>query len=229
MPTSAHTGRSGLASAALWPALPLGSSEAGPALALWPLLVVGALAAGFVLWRVRAGRQPREAHARQPDSVPPTQPATAPVEPLPGPAPAPLRAVLERAAGARPRLLIAEDNAVNQLVACRLLERLGGEVRVAGSGVETVALQTRERFDLIFMDCAMPEVDGFEATRRIRAWERAAGAAPVPIVAMTANVMPGITEACVDAGMDDYVSKPVTLAALERTLARWCPQVGRPG
>jgi CheY-like chemotaxis protein len=124
--------------------------------------------------------------------------------------------------GARaPRMLVAEDNAVNQLVARRLLERLGGQVVVASSGVEAASLRTLETFDLIFMDCAMPDVDGFEATRRIRAWEAEARSRRVPIVAMTANVMPGIAEACAEAGMDDYVSKPLTGAALEQTLARW--------
>ncbi len=92
---------------------------------------------------------------------------------------------------------------------------------VASSGVEAASLRARESFDLIFMDCAMPDVDGFEATRRIRAWEAAAQSRRVPIVAMTANVMRGIAEACAEAGMDDYVSKPLTGAALEQTLARW--------
>ena len=94
--------------------------------------------------------------------------------------------------------------------------------KVHCSGAETVAVRAREQVDLVFMDCAMPEVDGFEATRRIRAWERASGVPPVPIVAMTANVMPGITEACAEAGMNDYVAKPVSLATLDATLTRWC-------
>ena len=110
----------------------------------------------------------------------------------------------------RPRLrvLVAEDNVVNQKLALRTLEKRGYAVEIAVNGAEAVERTAREVWDLVLMDCSMPVMDGFEATRRIRERERAQGG-HVPIVAMTANAMEGDRKRCLDAGMDEYVPKPV--------------------
>ena len=113
------------------------------------------------------------------------------------------------------RVLLAEDNPVNQMVAVKMLERLGCRVDVAADGAEAVRMSERFPYDMIFMDVQMPIFDGLEATRRIRARDGAA----VRIVAMTANAMAGDREKCLEAGMDDYVSKPITVQALEGALA----------
>ena len=105
------------------------------------------------------------------------------------------------------RILLAEDNAVNQKLALRLLQQLGYGAKLAGNGLEAIAALEAATFDLVLMDVQMPELDGLEATRRIRArWP--AGAGP-RIAAMTANAMAGDRELCLAAGMDDYISKPI--------------------
>jgi len=123
-----------------------------------------------------------------------------------------------------PRVLLADDNPINREVTGRMLERLGCRVDLATNGAEAVAAARSARYDVVFMDCRMPDVDGYEATARIRALE--GEAARVPIVALTAFAMAGDREACLDAGMDDYISKPIrkqTLSeTLERALARTC-------
>jgi len=134
------------------------------------------------------------------------------------------------AAGHRPRaarILLAEDNPVNQRVALRLLGRLGLSCALAGNGEEALAALARERFDLVLMDCQMPRMDGFEVTQRIRADERLGGRA-LPVVAMTANVMSGDRERCLAVGMDDYLGKPVRPEELRRVLRRWIvlPEAG---
>ena len=129
------------------------------------------------------------------------------------------------------RVLLAEDNPVNQLVAVRTLERAGYKVTVANNGQEALDLLERESFDVVLMDVQMPVMGGIEATRAIRAREQRRSwvidtdhVEHLPIIAMTANAMKGDRELCLDEGMDDYVSKPVKaddlLAALERVLAR---------
>jgi CheY-like chemotaxis protein len=118
------------------------------------------------------------------------------------------------------KVLLAEDNAVNQLVARKLLAKLGIEVEIATNGEEAIEALRGTRFDLVLMDCQMPVMDGFEATRRIR--DRASGVLNplVPIVAMTANAMRGDRERCLEAGMTDYLSKPVNPADLAAAVKR---------
>ena len=118
----------------------------------------------------------------------------------------------------RARVLIVEDNAVNQMVAARLLEKLGCRVDVAANGREAVEMVGLLPYDAIFMDCQMPEMDGFEATQEIR--RREGSGVRRPIIAMTANAMQGDRERCLDAGMDDYVSKPIRKADLTQALTR---------
>ncbi len=119
------------------------------------------------------------------------------------------------------RLLLAEDDPVNQKVAQSLLERYGHEVTIVADGRAAVdqLVQHREDFDAVLMDVRMPEMDGLQATRAIRKWEQQAGG-HVPIVAMTAQAMAGDREHCLEAGMDDYVSKPVRGAQLDEALQR---------
>jgi signal transduction histidine kinase/CheY-like chemotaxis protein len=120
------------------------------------------------------------------------------------------------------RVLIVEDNAVNQLIAARLLERLGCRVDVAPNGRKAVEMVGLQPYDAIFMDCQMPEMDGFEATQEIR--RREGSSVHRPIIAMTANAMQGDRERCLDAGMDDYVSKPIRKADLTEALERHLPK-----
>jgi CheY-like chemotaxis protein len=115
------------------------------------------------------------------------------------------------------RILLAEDNPMNQKLATRLLERMELSPDIAGDGFEAIAANEREGYDVILMDVQMPELDGLEATRRIRS----AGRAHRPwIIAMTANAMEGDREACLAAGMDDYVSKPIRPDELQAALER---------
>jgi CheY-like chemotaxis protein len=145
----------------------------------------------------------------------------------------------------RPRVLLAEDNLVNQLVARRFLEKLGCHVDVAESGREVVDAVSRGAYAAVLMDCQMPEMDGFEATRAIRNAERGTrndergeGAEPsdvqrsalsvhrsrrIPIIAMTANALEGDREKCLAAGMDEYLTKPITFEAMRSVLQRWLP------
>jgi CheY-like chemotaxis protein len=114
---------------------------------------------------------------------------------------------------------LAEDNAVNQKLALRLLERMGLRADVAGDGHEVLEALSRQRYDVVLMDIQMPELDGVEATRRIR--ERHPSGEDRPwIIAMTANVMQGDREAYLAAGMDDYVSKPIRPGELANALAK---------
>jgi two-component system sensor histidine kinase/response regulator len=115
------------------------------------------------------------------------------------------------------RALVAEDNAVNQRVATLLLERLGCLVDIAQNGLEAVDMWTHRTYDVVFMDCQMPEQDGFEATAAIRRAEQALGT-HIPIIAMTANAMTGDRQRCLDAGMDGYLPKPVRAEQISSTL-----------
>ncbi len=128
------------------------------------------------------------------------------------------------AAAASPgvRALLVEDNPVNRKLAARILERLGCDVVTAVNGKDALKLVTTVAFDIVFMDCQMPEMDGFEATGAIRAHERERSGARLPIVALTANAMKGDRERCIDAGMDDFLTKPLRPEELREAIARWC-------
>jgi len=131
----------------------------------------------------------------------------------------PPNALLAGIPDARPlKILLAEDNIVNQRVAVRLLEKFGHTITIANHGGEAVKAFDREHFDVILMDVQMPEVDGFEATRMIRDRDDVSGRR-TPIVAMTAHAMKGDRERCLEGGMDEYISKPVQRTELLRVLA----------
>ena len=125
------------------------------------------------------------------------------------------------AAGAdrKRRILVVEDNPINQRIAVKMLTRLGYHVDTADNGLEATIRIARTRYDVVLMDCQMPEMDGYEATQRIRAMETRI--ARTPIVAVTANAMAVDRERCLAAGMDDFLSKPLTLAGLEVMVARY--------
>ncbi len=121
------------------------------------------------------------------------------------------------------RILLAEDNPVNQEVALSMLEIFGCQVTVAADGGAALDLYTRQHFELVLMDCQMPGMDGFEATEAIRRHEQTSGRY-APIVALTANAMKGDREHCLSVGMDDYLSKPFDIAQLQEVLAKWLPE-----
>ena len=147
----------------------------------------------------------------------PDQPSepVAPVRSRPGEPPASLDGM---------RVLAVEDNAVNQQVVKRLLERMGCVVELVGDGQEALDSLGRVRFDLVLMDCQMPVMDGYKATEEIR--KREAGGPRIQIIGLTANAMRGDREACLSDGMRDYLSKPVNLDQLKETLMRWAPDRG---
>lgn len=119
------------------------------------------------------------------------------------------------------RLLVVDDNEINQQVATTFLSYFGAESDVASNGRDAVAATTRVSYRIIFMDCQMPEMDGFEATRQIRLMEK--HGSHVPVIAMTANVLDGARERCLAAGMNDYISKPVSVEQFQAALQRWIP------
>jgi two-component system sensor histidine kinase/response regulator len=126
---------------------------------------------------------------------------------------------ITRFADRAPLVLVAEDNAVNQKLVKRLLERLGCCVDIAGDGAEAVAMAGNRAYDVIFMDCSMPVMDGFRATAQLRS--RANDGRRVPIIAFTANALAEDRQICLAAGMDDYLSKPVRIDLLKAVLVRW--------
>ena len=139
--------------------------------------------------------------------APPTLPAVATPPPI--------------APGNTGKILVAEDNPVNQRLAVALLRKLGYHAVLANDGKQAIEALLRESFDLLLIDCQMPVMDGYAATREIRRQPTLAG---IRIIAMTANVMDGDREKCIAAGMDDYLSKPVRLADLGEAIARNLPQ-----
>jgi two-component system sensor histidine kinase/response regulator len=118
------------------------------------------------------------------------------------------------------RVLVAEDNAVNQEVARGMLEKLGYAVDIVGDGGQVIGALGQQQYAVVFMDLQMPDMDGFQATRHIRDWERTTGRRRLPIIAMTANALPTDRDRCLAAGMDDHVPKPVRLRDLAAALAR---------
>jgi PAS domain S-box-containing protein len=129
------------------------------------------------------------------------------------------------AQSAQPQILLVEDNQVNQKVAIAQLKRMGYTVEAVLNGREAVEAVERQVYAVILMDCQMPEVDGFEATRMIRALEDGRGRS-VPIIAMTANAMNGDREACLEAGMNDYLAKPIRPHELQAILQKWLEAPG---
>ena len=126
------------------------------------------------------------------------------------------------------RILLVEDNPVNREVACGMLETFNCRIDTAETGQQAVTAIAATEYVLVFMDCQMPEMDGFTATAIIRERERKERKARLPIIALTAHAMQGDRELCLAAGMDDYLTKPFTLSQLERTLSRWLPKNGTP-
>jgi PAS domain S-box-containing protein len=122
---------------------------------------------------------------------------------------------------AAPLILVAEDSPVNQIVAARTLERCGCRADVAGDGLEAIEMLAQRPYDAVLMDCQMPGMDGYEATRAIRASEPAGQR--IPVIAMTAHAMAGDRERCLAAGMDDYITKPMHREQLIEALRRWIP------
>ncbi len=128
------------------------------------------------------------------------------------------------------RVLLCDDNAINQKVASRVLQQMGYRATVAGNGVEALAAIEKQQYDLVFMDVMMPEMDGLEATRQIRARKQDPAAhanfkSPIIIVAMTASAMTGDKEKCLESGMDDYLAKPVRPEEVRAVIERWGPNV----
>jgi CheY-like chemotaxis protein len=126
------------------------------------------------------------------------------------------------------RVLVVEDNPVNQEVARGILEHLGCHVALAVDGEQGVRAATAARFDAVLMDCHMPVMDGYVAARHIREWEAQQGAGRCIIIALTANALQGDRQKCLDAGMDDHLSKPFTTEQLQSMLLRHRPQARAP-
>jgi len=163
----------------------------------------------------------RIATATGPESASPDQPAATPASSSPGPRPGrtSTKEVHGEFTGLAARVLVVEDNAVNQRIAVMLLAKLGVRADVAGDGREAVEMLRMLAYDLVFMDCQMPKMNGLEATAEIR---RLSGDnRTVPIVAMTADVIDGSQERCLSAGMNDFIGKPVHVDALAGALRTW--------
>ena len=121
------------------------------------------------------------------------------------------------------KVLFVDDNLVNQHVGKEMLTKVGLDFEIASNGQEALDARKQGHFDAILMDCQMPVMDGFEATRQIRLFEKETDTSRIPIIALTANAMQGDREKCLDAGMDDYLTKPYTVKSLFDTLSQWLP------
>ena len=126
------------------------------------------------------------------------------------------------------RVLVAEDNEVNQRVAVGFLKMIGCEVEVADNGLEAISRLEQADFDLVLMDCMMPELDGYETTKSIRGGQAGEAYSSIPIIALTADDSPGARQNCLRAGMDDYMTKPVQIDLLRSALRTWLPPSLRP-
>jgi len=131
--------------------------------------------------------------------------------------------VLSLSASNNPRVLVVEDHIINQEVARRMLNRLGLHADIAADGAEAVRALEKVSYDLVFMDVQMPVMDGMAAARQIRNPESAVLNHDVPIIAMTAHAMQGDREKCLQAGMNDYISKPISRRHLAELLQKWLP------
>jgi two-component system, sensor histidine kinase and response regulator len=123
------------------------------------------------------------------------------------------------------RVLVAEDNAVNQRLTAAQLARFGVHADIVANGIEALAAIAQLPYDLVLMDCQMPEMDGYQATREIRHRETMTNRRRLPVIAMTANAMAGDRDLCLAAGMDDYIAKPVRIEALMEALARFLTEI----
>jgi len=173
-----------------------------------PALIYEALATVWAAWKQAKASELVTRHslaeARKAHSLP------APALPVPG-----------QDVSFRARVLLVEDNAVNQKIAMRMLEKLGCRVDVAANGSEALEMTAMLPYAIVFMDCQMPVMDGYEATRRLR--QREGTKSHLPVVAMTANAMEGDRDRCLAAGMDDYMAKPVSKQVIIQTLERFLP------
>jgi CheY-like chemotaxis protein len=122
------------------------------------------------------------------------------------------------------KILLAEDHPANREIAQYFLQKMGCKADVAENGRAAVAALDQQSYDIVLMDCLMPEMDGFEATQQIREKEKKTQVTPVVIIALTANAMSQDRELCLAAGMDDYLSKPLSLQALQAAIARHLPR-----
>ena len=138
-------------------------------------------------------------------------------------APAKVEPVVRQAAGFR--VLVAEDTEINRQLVRVLLQRMGCTVDTVTNGIQALDAIARERYDLVLMDCMMPEMDGYEATRHLRAREAEAGASRLPVIALTASAIDGDRERCIAAGMDDYLAKPFTADVFMDVIGRWIERV----
>ena len=153
--------------------------------------------------------------AKQKSSALPANGAAAAPEFIPG-----IRETAPPATSNGRRILLAEDNKINQMVGVKQLKKLGYDAEVVGNGLEAVEAWKREKYSVILMDCQMPEMDGYEATQKIRELERSQNLPPTRIIAMTAHAMQGDCELCLAAGMNDYLSKPVDIGKLKSALEK---------
>ncbi len=156
----------------------------------------------------------------------PLELANPPVESVPVPVPATDEAPAPRLEPAL--ILVAEDNAVNRKVVKSMLEKFGFPVECVVNGLEAFEAVKAKRYGLVLMDCQMPEMDGYQATGEIRKFEQETAQPKTPIVALTAHAMMGDREKCMEAGMDDYVTKPIHKQVLLQTILRWIPEGSAP-